>query len=277
MKSYLWTKSGCRLQQQSAAEGDAIHWLFLPGGPGLGSEALVDLTQTLKNRIPGVIWHVDLPNDGSNLVNKKILDEWKPALLEAVKAFDQVILVAHSSLSMYVQTVPELETILQGLVLLSSAPDTAWQIQFAEYCEAHPHSLINAAQQKYIDSPSNENLRTLLIHSAQYCFNTERTIEAGKALLRQLPINYAANEWSAQHFDSAYQTKWVPQALPTLIATGSEDHITPLSFFKNNSNYHRDNILIREISDAGHYPWFENPEAIVDAFQEFYRKWRGLI
>ena len=34
---------------------------------------------------------------------------------------------------------------------------------------------------------------------------------------------------------------------------------------------------MKEISGAGHYPWFENPNEVVDAFQEFFGKLSGNI
>jgi hypothetical protein len=52
--------------------------------------------------------------------------------------------------------------------------------------------------------------------------------------------------------------------------TGSLDHITPLSLFADRKIYHRENILIREISAGGHYPWFENPAQTICLFKEFY-------
>lgn len=143
------TPSGARLQYQSSAGTSLHHWLFLPGGPGLGSEALAGLTRLFKDKIPGEIWHLDLPNDGSNRLNDQALSHWRPALIEAVCRFEKTILVAHSSLGMYAQTVPELEHHLQGLVLMSSAPDTAWQSQFAEYCAQHPDPATDAANDAY--------------------------------------------------------------------------------------------------------------------------------
>ncbi len=38
---------------------------------------------------------------------------------------------AHSTLAMFVQTMPELEDTLHGLVLMGTAPDATWQQKFA--------------------------------------------------------------------------------------------------------------------------------------------------
>lgn len=113
-------------------------------------------------------------------------------------------------------------------------------------------------------------MRQLLIAAAKYCFINEKSLIAGKELFKKIPVNHAANEWSSEHFDAeGYKAEWMPQKTPTLLTTGSNDNITPLSLFKDNKMYHRDNILIKEIDAAGHYPWFENPNEIIRAFQTF--------
>ena len=54
--------SGCA---RPAAEGPGPwNWLFVPGGPGVGSESLAGLVAAV--RPPGTCWLVDLPGDGSN-------------------------------------------------------------------------------------------------------------------------------------------------------------------------------------------------------------------
>lgn len=270
MKQYLWTLDGGRLQYQSSHNPGAINWLFFPGGPGLGSEALTGLTGLVKQKIPGVIWHFDLPNDGSNVLQDKPISNWRTALNQAIAAFDNVILVAHSTPAMYVQTMPELEDSLAGLVLIGTAPDASWQKIFADYAKAHTTAAITAAEKDYIEHPHDETLRKLLITAAKHCFVTEQSLLDGQALFRSLPINHAANELAAQAFDAEkYKATWIPQNLNTLIMAGSSDHITPFSLFKSNRDYQRKNILMKEVPGAGHYPWFENPSGVVDAFVEF--------
>ncbi len=277
MKQYLWTLDGGRLHYQSTYKESKINWLFLPGGPGLGSEALADLTQLLKDKIPGVIWHFDLPNDGSNILENKPISNWRSALIQAITALENVVLVAHSTPGMYAQTMPELEKLLYGIVLIGSAPDASWQNRFEEYCEKNKDPVITEAEKEYIENPNNENLRKLLIAAARNCFVTEESIKAGKALFMRIPVNHNASEQAAKHFDSEkYQATWIPQTINTLITTGSIDPITPLKLFQN-EKYKRKNILLREISEAGHYPWFENPNEVVQAFQEYVRKFRTQL
>ncbi|MEY9872030.1 pimeloyl-ACP methyl ester carboxylesterase [Streptacidiphilus sp. MAP12-33] len=58
-----WTSSGVRLRRASLSPG-RWNWLLVPGGPGLGSESLAGLVD--PEAMPGTVWLVDLPGDGSN-------------------------------------------------------------------------------------------------------------------------------------------------------------------------------------------------------------------
>ena len=59
----FWTPSGVRLRRRTQRPGP-LNWLFLPGGPGIGSESLHELVDSAE--LPGSTWLVDLPGDGSN-------------------------------------------------------------------------------------------------------------------------------------------------------------------------------------------------------------------
>jgi pimeloyl-ACP methyl ester carboxylesterase len=96
--------------------------------------------------------------------------EWPQAILEAVIALDNVILVAHSRGGMFALSLPELEQHLKGLVLLDSAPDNGWQQLFASHIEHHPLPELEKAEHIYKQSPSNESLKEFVIAGAPYMF-----------------------------------------------------------------------------------------------------------
>jgi len=276
MKSYLWTLDGGRLQYQSSYKNAEINWIFLPGGPGLGSEMLSGLTELLADKIPGVIWHFDLPNDGSNLLKDKFILNWRAVITQAVLAFKKVILVAHSTSGMCVQTMPELEKMLHGLVLLDSAPSVLWQKAFAIYRLNNMDSAIREAEKGYSENPNNQSLRKLLIAEAKNCFVKKESLIKGKELFMKIPINNHANQEFSKSFDAGkYHATWIPQTVKTLITAGAHDHITPLHLFSDNAFYQRENIYFREISEAGHCPWFENPDEIARVFQEYIGKYEA--
>ncbi|VVC77225.1 2-succinyl-6-hydroxy-2, 4-cyclohexadiene-1-carboxylate synthase [Aquicella siphonis] len=266
--NYLWTSSGARLRCiRSACDGN-VNWIFLPGGPGLGSESLRGLTQILK--MPGMIWHLDLPGDGSNTKTDSGFSHWSRALVEAVKALPNVILAAHSTGGMYALSTPALSRLLTGLVLMDTAPDASWQNRFMQFAVNHPIDGITELQKKYIKKPSNALLKQITVASAPYSF-TKRGLRKGVALFKSLPFNYKACEWSAKHFDSTYRAKWVPDNMPVLIFAGAKDRIIPLDFFIASKKFQRKNIVFLRIKDAGHYPWIENPGQVAEAFNQYSR------
>jgi len=268
MSSYLWTNLKARLQHIKSTPGENFNWLFLPGGPGLGSESLSTLTQLLD--LPGTIWHLDFPGDGSNTTpdDAKYFSHWSQALLEAVDVLKNVILVAHSTGGMYALSLPQLEKKLTGLVLMDSAPDTSWQNEFIAYVNTHPIKEAQKLQGQYHKKPSNELLKKITIAQAPYSF-TKKGLRKGIAVLKSLPFNYKTCEWSAKHFDETYKAKWVPKKIPTLIFSGEQDNIIPLKFFLESKKFNRDNIMMGSIEAGGHFPWVENPEAVSQIFQEY--------
>lgn len=263
------TSSKARLRYIRSDSASDYHWLFLPGGPGLGSESLSGLVDILH--LPGTLWYADLPGDGSNHTedDEKSFSQWTAGLLELVSHFDKVVLVAHSSGGFFALATQGLEKCLKGLVLISSAPDASWQNAFSEYVKSHPITEAERLQVLYQENPSNELLKQLTIACAPY-FSREKSIKPMEIILEKLPFNYKSHLWAKTHFDDTYHAQWVPQNIPTLIFSGDSDIITPVYLFKSNEDFQRKNINIHTIKNASHFPWIDNPENVKDLFQEFY-------
>lgn len=270
-KNYLWTKSKARLQLVSTNTDINYNWLFLPGGPGLGSESLNGLADMLH--LPGNVWHIDFPGDGSNTTKNDIEDfiHWQQALIEVTSALPNVILVAHSSGGMFALATPALENIIIGLVLMDSAPNASWQQFFSQYVKENPLIEAERLQTIYDNNPSNEMLKKLTIACAPY-FSTKISLQQIIYLLETLPFNYKTHLWAAKNFDQTYQAKWIPKTLPTLIFGGEQDPITPLKLFIESDDFRRSNILIREIKNGSHFPWLDNPTQVKKTFEEFCQK-----
>lgn len=270
-KNYLWTQLKARLQLIRSTPGANFNWLFFPGGPGLGSQSLNPLTELLH--LPGLMWYLDLPGDGSNLTpdDTQYFSHWSEALVEAVSCLDHVILVAHSTGGMYTLATPALENRLTGLVLMDSAPDASWQEQFAEVVKQKPLPEADKLHKIYEENPSNAMLRKITLLFAPYLF-TKSGLKKGISFLETLPFNFRTCEWSKQHFDASYKAQWIPKNVPTLIFAGEEDQLTPLSLFIESPNFQRPNILMREIKHGGHFPWIENPDGVRTLFEEYSKK-----
>lgn len=108
---YQWTPLGVRMRAVSRTPGE-LNWLFIPGGPGYGSESLAGLVDIAE--VPGTSWLVDLPGDGSNTdapgAPRDPYFLWPQVLLEAVAAVPNPVYVGHSTGDEYLLSVPELGT-----------------------------------------------------------------------------------------------------------------------------------------------------------------------
>ena len=45
--------------------------------------------------------------------------------------------------------------------------------------------------------------------------------------------------------------------------------MTSITLFTNLKEFSRENILIRKIKSAGHFPWIENPTEVREVFNEY--------
>lgn len=266
-KKYLWTKSKARLLLISANNKANYNWIFVPGGPGLGSEYLHQLTNLLH--LPGTVWHFDFPGDGSNVVsNRKRFTNWSKGLLEAIRMLENVILVTHSFSGMFALTIPGLEYLLHGLVLMDSSPNKKWQKYFQEYVAAHKIEEAEIKLNLYYKNRSNTTLRDFVIAGAPYCV-CPCGMKKYISIAKKLAFNYVAYEWHLKNFHPTYKAKWTPKNIPTLIFAGDNDHISPIMLFKKSKNFKRKNIVIAEVENAGHYPWIENPKKVIALFNKY--------
>jgi pimeloyl-ACP methyl ester carboxylesterase len=264
----FFTKSGVRLRHHSVRAGE-LNWLLLPGGPGIGSESLEDLVAALD--VPGTIWLVDLPGDGSNRVPPGApadpFESWPQVLLEAAQALPDVVYVGHSTGGMYLLATPELARHVRGLALLDTAPDAGWHPRFVEMTQRHPLPAVDAATAIYERDPRDENIAAVAVASAAWNF-TPRGVAAGRALLERMPYNSAAVAWSDAHFDHVYKAAWWPEPLPVLVLAGADDRIVWQGGW-DDPRFHGPNVSFASISEAGHFPWIENPAAVAAAFAQF--------
>ncbi len=264
-----WTPGGVRLRPAGSDGGGPWNWLFVPGGPGVGSESLAGLAAAV--RPPGTCWLVDLPGDGSNRGHPAVpadpFRDWPRVLAEAATGLDHVIMVGHSTGGMFILATPELEGRLRGLVLVDSARDAAWRPRFEEYARIHPLPGLEAAAARYADAPGDRTLRDLTVAAAAWNF-TAPAVRAGTALLAGMPYANAAVEWADAHFDRDYRAAWTP-AIPTLIVSGRHDHIVDQRLWAGAAGFSGSNVTHRWIEDAGHFPWIDNPHGTKAAFADW--------
>jgi pimeloyl-ACP methyl ester carboxylesterase len=264
----FWTPLGVRLRTLGGRRG-APNWLFLPDGPGFGSDSLVELVECLQ--LPGTSWLVDLPGDGSNTdapgapPNPYLV--WPHVLLEAVAALAHPVCVGHGAGGHQLLSVPAIERHLTGMVLIGSAPDAGWIPQFRATAERFPLDDARNAAETYDLRPSDDRLRRLVVASAPWYF-TAAGLPAGRSLLSRMPYNHRAADWSAAHFDLTYLAAWWPSRVPTLLISGAEDDVVDQSLW-NDRYYQGRHIHHRTIQGAGHFPWIDRPALVRAAFGGF--------
>ena len=162
-----------------------------------------------------------------------------------------------------------LQNKLKGLVLMTSAPDMHWQKDLESTVSLSPLPEAEIADKLYQENPNNPNLKKCILASASRMFFTKEGLAKGIQFLSQLSYNFEVWQWTEEHFDPHYRAKWIPQIIPTLILSGAKDIAIPIKYFAQNPDYNRSNILMKEIQDAGHFPWIENPQAVNEAFFEY--------
>jgi pimeloyl-ACP methyl ester carboxylesterase len=260
-----YTASGVRMRLHSTRKG-TLNWLLLPGGPGIGSESLHELADAMD--VPGTIWLVDLPGDGSNLSQQADpFALWPQVLLEAAEVVADAVFVGHSTGGMYLLSTPRLRDCVRGLALLDTAPDCGWHAEYVEMTRNGPLPAFERAAAAYERDCGIENLTTLCVSSAEWNF-TPAGLAAGRALLARMPYNSAAVQWSDANFDQRYKASWWPTEMPVLRLSGDNDRIVSQRRWDDPA-YNTPNVMARGIPGAGHFPWIENPAAVAEVFRAF--------
>lgn len=276
MPNYLYDVDQVRYELHQTNEGKNYNWLFFPGGPGGDSCYLRSLIDELQ--LPGNVWLIDLPGNGSN-TNSSYSDNydfWFELFPRIVKQFDNPIVVGHSFGGMLPMLYPELEDTLKGCVILNSSP-ALWLEEAVAYSKQFDLPDLTEDMQAFIQNPNQETFDAALSACMPYYFPKE-TLEKGRQLLSQVPFQYRPAVWGqVKAIEGKLLAKWVPQQVPTLIIGAKYDCICPFSLFKKDQRFHRKNIKLLFIENAGHCPWVENPEAIREAFQEFSSQLSGKM
>jgi pimeloyl-ACP methyl ester carboxylesterase len=252
-----------------AQRGEGLDWLLCPGGPGLGSESLEGLADCLS--VTGAIWLIDLPGDGPNRAppgaGPDPFAAWPDVVAEAGEAVALPAFVGHSTGGMYLLASPAVGSLAKALVLIGSAPSTAWQDGFASLMASEPLPAVDAAMLAYEEEPSDERLAAVTLAAAPWSF-APAALSRGRAMLAGLPFNWRAVDWSSRNFDATYRLAWWRDDLPTLILAGAEDRIVDQSVW-DDPRFAGGAVERVAIPAAGHFPWIEKPHAVGSAFADF--------
>lgn len=244
--------------------------IFLPGGPGLGSEYWQDFIEnaaSLENRII-----LDYPGDGSNTqpANQITINNWQTGLLDLVQQYSNPILVAHSFGGMLALSIPELENYLHGIVLLNTAPcnDQGKHLIHSRHNYGLPD--FEEEYNDFLSCPCAEHWQYFIESYVPYFFTKDELIQ-GTVIVEQLSLSWYSYSISERFYES-YKAQWTPQHIPCLIIDSSLDYICNPTAFIKKQEFNRPNIQHSTILNAGHFPWLLYGETVLQMLLDFSNK-----
>ena len=255
---------GYRINQ--IKEGSGYNWLFLPGGPGLGSEYLIEFCKKLN--LPGNILLLDFPKDGTNTNGELGIKFWQDGLISLLKTYNNPILITHSFGGMFSLNMPEIEKHLAGLVLMNTTTENSFFQHVSEMQQKHGLPDLVPDATVYHLTPSDHTYRQFWHTYKYYCFTAEE-MQKGEQMMQHLAFNNAAYYEAIQHFYPDYICKWSPASIPAMTIASENDFICPPRIFIDNEQFQSKNVLNKLIAKAGHCPWLNHFEEVQNCFDEF--------
>lgn len=264
-----------RLMQQASSETeDNFDWVFIPGGPGADSIYFIELTKYLE--LPGNIWFLDFPGNGTNDTSIDYnFDIWLDIFEDVMLSFKNPILIGHSCGGCFALLSPKMEKILAGFVMFC-VPPKLWLSHAVQYAKEQQLPDISIPMSTFINNPTQENFDNALLACSDYYFAPTH-LEIGRKMLSNIPFRFRpAVWWQKKVVDINYNSKWIPQKVPTLIITGEYDAMVPDNLVNETFSIStlQSNIIRETIKGAGHFPWIEQPKHITEIFSKFKKKLR---
>jgi pimeloyl-ACP methyl ester carboxylesterase len=275
---YFFDENLTRYQLVKSNTGQVnYNWLFLPGGPGIDSNYLEALVSNVD--VEGKCWLIDFVLNGNNSPKNNAIDSnrmcqnWGHYFLQAIGKFENPILIGHSFGGYFPLFFPELEHILKGLIILSSAPAAPTRplnLEPFDQC-AKKNKLPLRAQSitQFLSNPTTRTVGDCYLSMLPYAF-TKEYLKQGIAVIEKFMVSVDVSYWWLTEGAKQYTTiRWIPEQVPSLILGGTHDFVTPFSGFEKDRRFHRKNIELVSVPYAGHFPWVEQPHVISEAFNSF--------
>lgn len=264
----FYTQFGYKIQ--TVSQGPGCNWLFLPGGPGLGTEYLAEFSKQLI--LPGTVSLVDFPFDGTNQHGSLNINVWQKGLFDLIQTIPNPILVTHSFAGMFALSLLEPHENIAGLVLMNSTTSDS----FFQHVSAmqHQHDLpdLAPAAAAFHLSPCKANFQRLWQDYKYYCF-TKEEILLGKKMMKVFAYNDKSYYFSVQNFYSKFQYQQKQYSFPILTIASENDYVCPPRVFIEDKNYQAENILNKIIPGAGHFPWLKHFDEVQNCLNEFIEKY----
>ena len=250
-------------------EGSGHNWLFLPGGPGLGSEYLIEFCKKIK--VPGSVLLLDFPKDGTNQEGILDFNHWKDGLIELLKSLPNPILVTHSFAGMFLLNYPEFERYLTGMILMNTTTTNSF-FQHVNQMQQHHNlpDLVPPASEYHLN-PTDNTYKKFWETYKYYCFTPEE-LSLGELMIPHFAFNNESYYYTIQNFYVDYQCKWSPTQIPAMTITSENDWICPPQIFTQDKRFQSANIINKIIPAAGHCPWLIHFNEVQHCIDEFIEK-----
>ncbi|MFA8450666.1 MAG: alpha/beta fold hydrolase [Bacteroidales bacterium] len=262
MKVY-YSPTKVRLKKLYQADS-SLNLIIIPGDPGLGSEYLLDFASSCMANFN--IWLVDFPGCGNYLKFEKTnYSQYTSYIMEAAQYIEgEKIFMGHSYGAMLLMNSSEVSSIADAIILMSA---TSMDMVKQEIDAAMFYRDLKSLVFSYQLSPSDESFKNMVISLCSNFFSY-KTSGKGTRMISNNSFSHKSFDYFINDFFRNYTIRYKFD-LPTLIIGGEKDEITPISLFKKSHQFSLDNIQIKEVRGAFHYPWIENPRETRKNIVEF--------
>lgn len=240
-------------------------WLFLPGGPGIGSGYLAPFVEQLN--LPGTKLIADFPADGGNEHGELDLTLWNEGLVDLVRSLNKPILVAHDFSTLFVLNNPALETHLGGIVLMNGSCENSFVTHINHMRTQHQLPDLAQSTCAYHLNPITPLYQAFWQVYKFYYFSAEEQ-RLGNEMMAAFEYNNCAYYFGLYHFYPEYQCRWLPKIAAMTIAS-EHDSICPPRIFIDNCAFQQTNFSHYIISNAGHCPWLKQLPQVQRCFDAF--------
>lgn len=244
-------------------ESKGFRTIFVPGGPGFDSSYLRKLVDTLD--LPGSSWLCDLPGNGEyKPAGYPIFSftKWRESFSRDIAAFKSrpggpLVVVGHSFGGLLTLTCPELEGIVDHLILLNSLPrNLTDSVPELDFIRAGKIAEAARFKDEALNTKTEEAVDNYLLAFKDFFFADFEEGEREEVQRAQaIRCAWQPLYWFEAEMPLRDACLWAPNPArcPTLIVGGEKDVLC--NAFESDARF---NVLPKVvISGAGHFCWLK--------------------